>query len=53
VAAPFLTWLIEVTCKQWFDVGFLTILINGLLTFGGLWAISYRDEQLGEDYEDV
>lgn len=53
VAAPILTWLIEVTCKQWFDVGFLTILINGLLTFGGLWAISYRDEQGETEYEDL
>lgn len=44
LAAPLVTWLIEITCKQWFDVGFLTILINGLLTFGGLWAISYREK---------
>lgn len=52
VAAPFITWIIEVTCKQWFDVGFLTILINGLLTFGGLWAISYR-EQDSHGYDDT
>lgn len=44
IAAPLLTWIIEVTCKSWFDVGFLTILINGALTFGGLWVISYREE---------
>lgn len=44
LAAPVLSWLIEVSCKQWFDVGFLTILINGLLTIAGLWAISYREE---------
>ena len=26
-----------------FNLGFLNILLNGLLTFGGLWAISYRE----------
>lgn len=43
ILAPFLTWAIEAGCKQWFDVGFLTILINGLITFFGLWVISYRE----------
>jgi Na+/proline symporter len=45
VLAPALTWVIEVSCKQWFDVGFLTILINGLITFFGLWVISYRESE--------
>jgi uncharacterized sodium:solute symporter family permease YidK len=44
LAAPALTYLFEVSCKQWFDVGFLTILINGIFAFVGLWAISYREE---------
>ena len=43
--APVLTWVVEVSCKQWFDVGFLTILINGLLSFFGLWVISYREAE--------
>ncbi len=43
--SPVLTWVIEVSCKQWFDVGFLTILINGLLSFFGLWVISYREAE--------
>lgn len=43
LAAPVLTYVLEINCKQWFDIGFLTILINGLLTFFGLWVISYRD----------
>jgi Na+/proline symporter len=47
VAAPLLTFLIEMSCKQWLDVGFLTILINGMVTAFGLWAISYR--VAGED----
>ncbi|MBK6929451.1 MAG: sodium:solute symporter [Saprospirales bacterium] len=42
---PFLTWVIEVNCKPWFDVGFLTILLNGILTFAGLWVMSYRDAE--------
>lgn len=41
--APTLTWLLEVGCKQWFDLGFLVILINGMFTFAGLWVISYRE----------
>jgi len=45
IAAPLLTWMIEVNCKQWFDVGFLTILINGLITYFGLFAISFREEE--------
>ena len=44
ILAPVLTWGIEVGCKKWFDVGFLTILLNGIITFVGLWAMSYRDE---------
>lgn len=44
IAAPALTWLVELSAKQWLDVGFLTILINGLITAAGLWAISFRDE---------
>jgi Na+/proline symporter len=47
LAAPLLTFLLEYICKNkvGFDVGFLTILINGLITGLGLWAISYRDPQ--------
>ncbi len=44
VAAPILTWVLEISLKKWVDVGFLTILINGLFTMAGLWAISYREE---------
>lgn len=49
LAAPFLTFLFEYTCKTWagFDVGFLTILINGVFTTIGLWAISYREAEAG------
>ena len=49
VLAPALTWVIEVSAKQWFDVGFLTILINGLITYAGLLAISYRDNDPAAD----
>ena len=47
IAAPLLTWVIEVGCKKWFDVGFLTILVNGVITFAGLWVMSYREEETG------
>lgn len=43
IIAPAITWVIEASCKQWFDVGFLTILINGTITFFGLWVISFRE----------
>ncbi|MDX1912705.1 MAG: sodium:solute symporter [Saprospiraceae bacterium] len=47
LAAPVLTFLLEYACKNYagFDVGFLTILINGLITGLGLWVISYREPQ--------
>jgi hypothetical protein len=48
LAAPAITWIIEVTCKSWFDIGFLTILLNGILTFVGLLLISHRKaEEIG------
>jgi Na+/proline symporter len=50
IAAPFLTWIIEISCKQWLDVGFLTILINGMITAFGLWAISYREEDFPNNF---
>jgi hypothetical protein len=41
--APILTFIFETFTKSWVDLGFLTILINGGLTFLGLWVISYRE----------
>jgi Na+/proline symporter len=43
IAAPFLTFLIEISCERWLNVGFLTIMINGMITAFGLWVISYRE----------
>lgn len=43
LAAPLATWGIETGLKPWADVGFLTILLNGSLTFLGLWVISYKE----------
>lgn len=43
VAAPIITYIIEISSKQFFDVGFLTILINAWVTGIGLWIISYTD----------
>ncbi len=47
ISAPILTYIIEISSKQYFDVGFLTILVNGVLTFVGLWVISYREVAKG------
>jgi Na+/proline symporter len=43
--APVLTWLFVSGADHFlqFKAGFLTILINGLITLGGLWIISYRE----------
>ncbi len=48
LAAPALTYFFELASKNWigFDAGFLTILINGLFTVLGLWAISYRETEV-------
>jgi Na+/proline symporter len=42
VAAPILTYVIEVMARP-LDVGFLTILLNAVLTLVGLWVFSYRE----------
>ncbi|MBU6340337.1 MAG: sodium:solute symporter [Bacteroidetes bacterium] len=44
--APLLSWSLETWIKPWFDIGFLTILFNGLLTYFGLWIFSYRKQEL-------
>ncbi len=44
VASPVLTYLLEWGLKGSFDVGFLTILINGSITFAGLRLISVVTE---------
>lgn len=42
--APVITWFLNVNDLFInFKLGFLIILLNGLLTFGGLWAISYKE----------
>ena len=48
VLAPLLTYLFELLMKNLanVDVGFLTILINGMITFSGLLVITRWDEAL-------
>ncbi len=53
LAAPALTWVIESGCKSFFDVGFLTILINGMITFFGLWVISYQEAENNESADSI
>jgi Na+/proline symporter len=45
IAAPILTWVIDKNndvLLGGFELGFLVLALNGLLTFVGLWAISRR-----------
>jgi Na+/proline symporter len=46
VIAPLLTFAAEWMCTNWWhiNIGFLTILVNGVVAFIGLWIVSYRDE---------
>jgi len=42
ITAPLLTWLIDINSAPLFNgfqFGFLSLALNGLLTFGGLWLI--------------
>lgn len=47
LVAPVLTWFVVLYAKQWYqiDLGFLNLLVNGALTFFGLWALSFRLEK--------
>jgi Na+/proline symporter len=47
IAAPILTWLVDKyndVLLGGFELGFLVLALNGLLTFAGLWAISGKSE---------
>lgn len=45
IAAPVLTYLIDLSCKTFFDfgLGFTVLLVNGLLTFTGMWIWRKRE----------
>lgn len=43
--APLLTWILDVNSADWFNgfqFGFLSLALNGILTFIGLWMISLK-----------
>ncbi|MDO6390200.1 sodium:solute symporter [Pontibacter sp. BT731] len=45
LAAPLLTYIISANSAAWFNgyqFGFEVLILNGLLTFVGLWAVSYK-----------
>jgi hypothetical protein len=45
--APLLSWLINVNTAQYLSglrLGFLVLALTGILTFIGLWVVSYREE---------
>ncbi|MBC8154124.1 MAG: sodium:solute symporter [Bacteroidetes bacterium] len=48
IASPFITLFVNAHSAEWFDgyqVGFERLLINGLLTYVGLWAVSSAVKQ--------
>jgi len=48
IAAPILSFIINTNSEAWFgglNIGFLIIAINGLLTYIGLYLISYKSEK--------
>ncbi|WP_299702483.1 sodium:solute symporter [uncultured Pontibacter sp.] len=51
LVAPMLTYLISANSVEWFygyQFGFEVLILNGFLTFLGLWAISVKDTPLPE-----
>ena len=46
IAAPLLCLLINTFCKKYydFDLGFSLLIVNGALTFFGLWLFRIRDK---------
>ncbi|PKV63261.1 sodium:solute symporter [Pontibacter ramchanderi] len=51
LAAPVLTYIISANSAAWFNgyqFGFEVLILNGLLTFVGLWAVSVKDTPLPE-----
>jgi Na+/proline symporter len=47
--SPFLTWLIDMYLPQitnGFQLGFLNLLVNGMLTFIGLWLLKTENQQV-------
>ena len=44
IAAPLLCLLLNTAGKRWlgFDLGFSLLIVNGLLTFAGLWIFSKK-----------
>ncbi|WP_066839777.1 sodium:solute symporter [Rufibacter ruber] len=52
--APLLTFILNANSKEWFwgyEFGFEVLLLNGFLTFIGLWAISSKEPVLVNDTE--
>jgi Na+/proline symporter len=51
IAAPILSYFINTNSASLFSgfkFGFLIVALNGLITFLGLWAISYREVKMSE-----
>jgi mannitol-specific phosphotransferase system IIBC component len=56
VAAPILSWIIfkySPVLFNGYQIGFELLVINGTLTFLGLWAISTRDMKINVNLKTV
>ncbi|OQY00981.1 MAG: hypothetical protein B6I20_08195, partial [Bacteroidetes bacterium 4572_117] len=44
LAAPIMSYLLNIFCIKWFDfyLGYTLLLFNGIFTFAGLWLIRKR-----------
>ncbi|MBF8964183.1 sodium:solute symporter [Pontibacter sp. FD36] len=51
LVAPLLTYIISANSVEWFNgytFGFEVLILNGFLTFVGLWGVSFKDTPLPE-----
>ncbi len=56
IAAPVLTYVLKLYSAEWFggyQLGFELLIINGLLTFTGLYAGSFANEEMPKDVLDT
>lgn len=51
IVSPLLTYLIDINSREWLNgyvFGFELLLVNGLITFSGLWLLSLRKQRADE-----
>ncbi len=55
VVSVVLSYLLDLGCKEWFDfnMGYMVLFINGLLTFAGMWLLSLGTSQDQGELETI